>query len=73
MKRKKKRAGGDYRAARETASNDTNNILRADPPQVSRMRLTARCLGTPVVFVSDWPLVGELFDARGRHVSTWSW
>jgi hypothetical protein len=51
-------------------SRDTCRVPRS---HVARLWLAARCLGTPAVFVCDHPLVAELFDARGRHVDTWSW
>jgi hypothetical protein len=57
----------------QTWHRDCRDCFRPDPSQVRRMRLVARCLGTRVVFVSDWPLIGELFDARGRYVESWRW
>jgi hypothetical protein len=42
-------------------------------PQVARLRLTARCLNRSAVFVSDYPLVAEIFDGRGRQAESWTW
>jgi hypothetical protein len=46
---------------------------RASTTKVARLRLTARCLDLRPVFVSDVPLIAEIFDQRGNHVETWGW
>ena len=57
-------AGGRSGAGKfHTALDACNDTRRASAAQVARLRLTARCLGLVPVFVCDWPLVAELFDA----------
>ena len=57
-------------------ANRRPNPPRAQRPRlarVSRLRLTARCLGLAAVFVGDARLDAELFDARGELVEQWVW
>jgi hypothetical protein len=69
-----KKAGGvDSRPAFETAIANRQCNRESLAPQVARLRLTARCLNYSAVFVSDYPLVAEIFDALGRQVESWTW
>lgn len=53
--------------------NPTEAVRRAQPDGIRRLRLIARCLSLSPVFISDYPLHAELFDARGAHVESWVW
>lgn len=70
---KKRAARVAPETARETAFDTANNTERNLVAQVRRLRLAARCLDTPAVFVCDRPLTAELFDARGELADAWCW
>ena len=68
--RRRERTGNDQQPNNSTHQTSS---MRANPSTVARLRLTARCLGYWAVFVSDVPLVAELFDCTGRRVECWTW
>jgi hypothetical protein len=62
--------GGSQPAFESTTANPQCNRA-ARTAQVARIRLIARSLDYSPVFVSDAPIVAELFDTRGNLAGCW--
>ena len=67
---KKRKAAYDV-SSKAAETRRANGLAPAG--QFNRLRFAARYLELLPVFVGDFPLQAELFDARGQHVETWSW
>lgn len=69
---KRRRPAGTGRRVGRDCKRAPSLSHRPPAQQAARLRLAARCLGLSAVFVGDFQLDAELFDARGRFAERWT-